>query len=76
MNLRPSGYEPDELPDCSTPHLKSVTIPGLAPERNAHLSPKKRAQRESGATIQAEQMPMTAACARIPRLAVSPGLPL
>ena len=22
MNLRPSGYEPDELPDCSTPHLK------------------------------------------------------
>ena len=20
MNLRPSGYEPDELPDCSTPH--------------------------------------------------------
>ena len=19
MNLRPSGYEPDELPDCSTP---------------------------------------------------------
>ncbi len=23
-NLRPSGYEPDELPDCSTPRLKSV----------------------------------------------------
>ena len=23
MNLRPSGYEPDELPDCSTPHRKS-----------------------------------------------------
>ena len=22
MNLRPSGYEPDELPDCSTPHLR------------------------------------------------------
>jgi hypothetical protein len=22
LNLRPSGYEPDELPDCSTPHLK------------------------------------------------------
>ena len=21
MNLRPSGYEPDELPDCSTPQL-------------------------------------------------------
>ena len=23
MNLRPSGYEPDELPDCSTPRLRS-----------------------------------------------------
>ena len=21
MNLRPLGYEPNELPDCSTPHL-------------------------------------------------------
>ena len=25
MNLRPSGYEPDELPDCSTPHQISIT---------------------------------------------------
>ena len=25
LNLRPSGYEPDELPDCSTPrHLRSA----------------------------------------------------
>ncbi len=24
LNLRPSGYEPDELPDCSTPrHYES-----------------------------------------------------
>jgi membrane-bound lytic murein transglycosylase A len=22
LNLRPSGYEPDELPDCSTPRLQ------------------------------------------------------
>ena len=22
LNLRPSGYEPDELPDCSTPRYK------------------------------------------------------
>ena len=21
LNLRPSGYEPDELPGCSTPHF-------------------------------------------------------
>ena len=24
LNLRPSGYEPDELPDCSTPRLIST----------------------------------------------------
>ncbi len=24
LNLRPSGYEPDELPDCSTPRRSVV----------------------------------------------------
>ncbi len=25
LNLRPSGYEPDELPDCSTPlHVRAI----------------------------------------------------
>ena len=24
LNLRPSGYEPDELPDCSTPRLEEL----------------------------------------------------
>ena len=24
MNLRPSGYEPDELPGCSTPRQRAV----------------------------------------------------
>ncbi len=24
LNLRPSGYEPDELPDCSTPRYISL----------------------------------------------------
>ena len=28
LNLRPSGYEPDELPDCSTPRLKIKIIHG------------------------------------------------
>ena len=28
MNLRPSGYEPDELPDCSTPQQVSGLIKG------------------------------------------------
>ena len=28
LNLRPSGYEPDELPDCSTPRRRNRTING------------------------------------------------
>ena len=32
LNLRPSGYEPDELPDCSTPRYKWC----LEPESNRH----------------------------------------
>ena len=28
LNKRPSGYEPDELPDCSIPHLKRNGVPG------------------------------------------------
>ena len=44
MNLRPSGYEPDELPDCSTPHQEGrafykpdprAAIPKLAPQIDA-----------------------------------------
>jgi hypothetical protein len=26
LNLRPSGYEPDELPDCSTPRLRGSIL--------------------------------------------------
>jgi hypothetical protein len=26
LNLRPSGYEPDELPDCSTPRWRFTNI--------------------------------------------------
>src|SRR5690625_3859826 len=29
LNQRPSGYEPDELPDCSTPQLQ---LSGLIPQ--------------------------------------------
>ena len=31
MNLRPSGYEPDELPDCSTPRHEETDINNLLP---------------------------------------------
>ena len=29
MNLRPSGYEPDELPGCSTPRMCSASGMGI-----------------------------------------------
>ena len=35
LNLRPSGYEPDELPDCSTPRQRTAIIDGIAAVRNA-----------------------------------------
>ena len=30
MNLRPSGYEPDELPDCSTPRCYFYAVSRVA----------------------------------------------
>ena len=32
LNLRPSGYEPDELPNCSTPRCLIVFISTLCPD--------------------------------------------
>jgi len=29
LNQRPSGYEPDELPGCSTPRSRMVNMPDL-----------------------------------------------
>ena len=31
LNLRPSGYEPDELPDCSIPRYELVPAKGFEP---------------------------------------------
>ena len=30
MNLRPSGYEPDELPGCSTPRQECLGVSGAS----------------------------------------------
>ena len=30
LNLRPSGYEPDELPGCSIPRQSQVNVAALA----------------------------------------------
>ena len=39
LNLRPSGYEPDELPDCSTPRPNSVLV--TAPKSDHFLPPNR-----------------------------------
>src|SRR4051794_8852997 len=35
LNLRPSGYEPDELPDCSTPRRAEECTDRVAPIQSA-----------------------------------------
>ena len=51
MNLRPSGYEPDELPGCSTPRLGNILL-----ERRREGGPGGDLlfRRLSGSTIGAE----------------------
>ena len=36
LNPRPSGYEPDELPDCSTPRLEGASM--LREKANANAN--------------------------------------
>ena len=43
LNLRPSGYEPDELPDCSIPRLRSETISGKTLNSKAYCLLKEMA---------------------------------
>jgi hypothetical protein len=35
LNPRPSGYEPDELPGCSTPRLEELTMSILLSKANS-----------------------------------------
>ena len=37
LNQRPSGYEPDELPNCSTPRYKTTGIPVVGMERKTRF---------------------------------------
>ena len=39
LNLRPSGYEPDELPNCSIPRYKMAEEKGFEPLRRLHDLP-------------------------------------
>ena len=49
LNLRPSGYEPDELPGCSTPRHHSAPFGA----NSQGVKPRKNAKRATGA-LQAE----------------------
>ena len=44
MNLRPLGYEPNELPGCSTPRQGRGKIPGRFEEVKRRAGPAGRAE--------------------------------
>ena len=50
MNLRPSGYEPDELPGCSTPR-HHVRVCVFAVRERCGLAPEYRS--EAGCSVPA-----------------------
>src|ERR1017187_1789052 len=39
LNLRPLGYEPNELPDCSTPHFHGIAQSGCGQRLGRNLFP-------------------------------------
>ena len=51
MNLRPSGYEPDELPDCSTPHLRDADYRDRAEPYQPEPAFSPGNHPEAGATV-------------------------
>ena len=51
LNLRPSGYEPDELPDCSTPRLSRKLYSICAVTVNSKWARITRAQPSTSACV-------------------------
>ena len=47
MNLRPSGYEPDELPDCSTPQQQDANTTDLRKKLQGAKSNKQEISRKT-----------------------------
>jgi hypothetical protein len=41
MNPRPSGYEPDELPGCSTPHFENNFDIDVVQIEKAFIRPRR-----------------------------------
>ena len=69
MNLRPSGYEPDELPDCSTPRRggKDTTVHRRFSRAGypAEMRWPRRRRLLSVATVSAEIVPLTPRIERV-----------
>ncbi|MCU1261676.1 MAG: TonB family protein, partial [Bryobacterales bacterium] len=66
LNLRPLGYEPNELPDCSTPHNYPIAI---APARQCLPSPPSRS-----ALVRKHVAPL-AWCQNVPAESINRALP-
>jgi hypothetical protein len=66
LNLRPSGYEPDELPDCSTPRCRGrrraevgrPRVAGPAPGREASRGARAGAAARGGVVCAFELWPL------------------
>jgi hypothetical protein len=55
LNLRPLGYEPNELPDCSTPHLNlNITIKKLRSHQTLDCEAPPIRFKQHGLTIKVE----------------------
>ena len=46
LNLRPSGYEPDELPDCSTPRWVRTTLAAAAKVKSVGVTVTTKASND------------------------------
>ena len=64
MNLRPSGYEPDELPGCSTPHQLSArrTEPGTFAMGGSRRQAKRRLPQRQAAIASEANAPNVRVC--------------
>ena len=55
LNLRPSGYEPDELPDCSTPRQRGRNIDTEASKVKVYF---KKYQKKASANLNVRPTPL------------------
>ena len=62
MNLRPLGYEPNELPDCSTPHNHTIVCRVMAANSGIAVAREVRATIGIGGSLAAPPLPHPRTC--------------